>query len=141
MLIIAGAYNFGYKVGPSGQFHHESRGPDGVTYGCYGYIDPEGKLRATHYVADSQGFRVVEPHNPVEIFPEGPGIPPYEQDNGDGKPHKHSKPHGQITDWLNLFFPKGCGMFEGGVRPDVPVRPLPDGSFVPVSSFNIMMRV
>lgn len=63
-----GAYEFGYEVGPNGQFHHEIRGPDGVTYGCYGYIDPYGKLRVTHYVADSKGYRVIEPKKPTKIY-------------------------------------------------------------------------
>lgn len=67
---VQGAYGFGYDVGPNGQFHHETRGPDGVTYGCYGYVDPDGYLRATHYVADSHGYRVVEPNKPVEVYPE-----------------------------------------------------------------------
>ena len=51
----AGAYEFGYEVGPDGQFHHETRGPDGVVYGCYGYIDPNGDLRVYHYVSDGWG--------------------------------------------------------------------------------------
>lgn len=125
-----GSYNFGYEVGPNGQFHHETRGPDGVTYGCYGYIDLAGKLRATHYVADSQGYRVVEPHKAIEIFPENLISKTYdENENGSGKKHR---PQGQTVDWVDLYFPKGCGMFEGGVRPDIPVKPLPGGGFVPV---------
>lgn len=64
-----GTYTYGYKVAPDGQFHHEARGPDGVTYGCYGYIDQSGILRATHYVADSQGYRTVEALKPVLIYP------------------------------------------------------------------------
>lgn len=72
MLSFSGAYQFGYEVGPNGQFHHETRGPDGVTYGCYGYIDPNGLLRVTHYVADTHGYRVVEPNHPVEIFMDAP---------------------------------------------------------------------
>lgn len=67
-----GSYQYGYEVGPNGQFHHETRGPDGVTYGCYGYIDPNGQLRVTHYVADTHGYRVVEPNRPVEIFVDAP---------------------------------------------------------------------
>lgn len=63
------SYTYGYKVSQDGQFHHESRGPDGVTYGCYGYIDQSGILRATHYVADSQGYRTVEALKPVLIYP------------------------------------------------------------------------
>lgn len=72
VYLISGAYQFGYEVGPNGQFHHETRGPDGVTYGCYGYIDPNGMLRVTHYVADSHGYRVIEPNHAVEIFGDAP---------------------------------------------------------------------
>lgn len=55
-------------MGPDGQFHHENRGPDGVVYGCYGYIDPTGKPRVTHYVSDGWGYRVVKRGEPVELF-------------------------------------------------------------------------
>lgn len=56
-------------MNPDGQFHHETRGPDGVTYGCYGYIDQHGILQATHYVADSQGYRTVHALQPVLVYP------------------------------------------------------------------------
>lgn len=125
----AGDYNFGYQVGPNGQFHHETRGPDGVTYGCYGYIDPDGKLRVTHYVADSQGYRVVEPKKPVEIFAVTGNERSLETNDQTNKFGQHK---GQTIQWTDLFFPKGCGMFEGGVRPDVIVKPLPGGGFAPV---------
>lgn len=62
------AYQYGYDIGPNGQFHHQKEGPDGVTYGCYGYIDPEGTLRVTHYIADSNGYRVVEANKPTTVF-------------------------------------------------------------------------
>lgn len=62
------AYQYGYDIGPNGQFHHEQKGPDGVTYGCYGYIDPDGKLQATHYIADSNGYRIVEPNQATAVF-------------------------------------------------------------------------
>ncbi|KAL9703113.1 hypothetical protein quinque_006631 [Culex quinquefasciatus] len=62
------SYHYGYEVGPDGHFHHERRGQDGVTYGCYGHVDPNGKLHVTHYVADSRGYRVVEPNKPVQIY-------------------------------------------------------------------------
>ena len=68
-LLFIGAYNYGYEVGPNGQFHHETRGPDGVTYGCYGHIDSNALIRVTHYVADSQGYRTVEAQKPVLVFP------------------------------------------------------------------------
>lgn len=70
LLSYTGAYNYGYAVGPNGQFHHETRGPDGVTYGCYGFIDPVRLLRVTHYVADGQGYRTVEAQKPVVVYPD-----------------------------------------------------------------------
>lgn len=63
------AYNYGYAVEPNGQFHHETRGGDGVTYGCYGYIDSDDLLKVTHYVADSQGYRTLEHEKPVLVYP------------------------------------------------------------------------
>ncbi|EDS37043.1 conserved hypothetical protein [Culex quinquefasciatus] len=65
---LPNSYYYGYEVGPDGHFHHERRGQDGVTYGCYGHVDPNGKLHVTHYVADSRGYRVVEPNKQVLIY-------------------------------------------------------------------------
>ncbi|GLH03046.1 Cuticular protein, partial [Gryllus bimaculatus] len=78
---------YGYEVGPDGQFHHEVRGPDGVVYGCYGYIDPNGKLQATHYVSDAWGYRTVKPGEPVELF-----LHPHGE--GDGGDHHGGDHHG-----------------------------------------------
>lgn len=68
MIFILDAYQFGYDIGPNGQFHHQQQGPDGVTYGCFGYVDPDGVLRVTHYIADSNGYRVVEENKPTAVF-------------------------------------------------------------------------
>lgn len=64
-----GAYNYGYEVGADRQFHHELRGADGVTYGCFGYVDTNKKLLVTHYVADGHGYRLIQSDKPVKIFP------------------------------------------------------------------------
>jgi hypothetical protein len=64
-----GSYNFGYEVGTNRQFHHEVRGSDGVTYGCFGYFDQDDKLLMTHYVADAHGYRLIESNKPVKIYP------------------------------------------------------------------------
>lgn len=66
---LTGSYNYGYEVGPNQQFHHEIRGSDGVTYGCFGYEDPDRKLQITHYVADAHGYRLLQATKPVKIFP------------------------------------------------------------------------
>lgn len=127
-IFKTGAYNFGYEVGPHGQFHHEKRGPDGVTYGCYGYIDPNGLLRVTHYVADSHGYRVIEPQKPVEVY----AVTAQEDKAYDPEKGRHVTGPGQIFAWRDLYLPKGCGMVVGGIRPDVVVKPLPGGGFAPV---------
>lgn len=111
------AYIFGYEVGPNGQFHHENKGPDGFTYGCYGYVDPDGKLQATHYISDGWGYRVVTPGESVEIF-HHKHDPSDENQGSDGdSEHEHHGHHGVVTAWGDLYFPKGCGggrPIEGG---------------------------
>jgi hypothetical protein len=69
IISFQGSYNYGYEVGPSRQFHHEIRGGDGVTYGCFGYVNPEEKLLVTHYVADGHGYRLIQSDKPVKIWP------------------------------------------------------------------------
>lgn len=106
------AYIFGYEVGPNGQFHHENKGPDGFTYGCYGYVDPEGKLQATHYISDGWGYRVVTPGDSVEIFhhKHDPADQNQASESSDeGSEHEHHGHHGVVTKWGDLYFPKGCG--------------------------------
>lgn len=61
------AYSYGYDTG-DGQFHHQQLGPDGVTYGCYGHVGPDKVLYVTHYIADSNGYRVVEANQPTAVF-------------------------------------------------------------------------
>lgn len=68
MIYFPGEYEFGYEVTPDGQYHHEIKGPDGVTYGCYGYVDAFGKQVSYFYVSDGWGYRVVKPGEPVELF-------------------------------------------------------------------------
>nr|AWK28330.1 cuticular protein [Nilaparvata lugens] len=138
------SYNFGYELGPDGQFHHENRGPDGVVYGCYGYIDPDGNLRVTHYLSDGWGYRVVKPGEDIELF-----LHPHEhhqepeqsidheshgehhgnhgehhENHGENHEHHHEH-HGQITPWKDLYFPKGCGNLMGNITqtPQFPGNP------------------
>nr|XP_029729320.1 uncharacterized protein LOC115266850 [Aedes albopictus] len=59
-----GRYKYGYAVKQGEtQFHHQ-RSLDGAMYGCYGYVDPLGKLFITHYLADKAGYRLVNLANP-----------------------------------------------------------------------------
>lgn len=113
--VLLGAYRYGYDIGTTGNFHHELRGPDGVTYGCFGYIDPNHILRVTHYVADSHGFRHVTPERPVEVFSDL-GL---DSDN----PRLRKEQSGRLVALDDLYFPVGCGSFEGGAKRDSPVLP------------------
>lgn len=63
------AYNYGAEIGENLQFNHQTRAPDGITYGCFGYIDDEGKLQSKHYIADARGFRLLTSFDLVEVFP------------------------------------------------------------------------
>lgn len=63
------AYNYGSEVGENLQFNHQTRAPDGITYGCFGYLDDEGKLQSKHYIADARGFRLLTSLDVVEVFP------------------------------------------------------------------------
>lgn len=106
-------YNYGYEVQPNGQFHHEAHGPDGVTYGCYGYVDPLGRLMATFYVSDGWGYRVVHPGDNVEIFLHEHEIHDHSDNNSNETPHEHDHDHhGILTAWRDLHFPPICGEFE-----------------------------
>lgn len=63
-----GSYNYGAEIDKNAQFSHQTRGPDGVTYGCYGYKDEDGKPEFEHYIADARGFRLVT-SDIVQVFP------------------------------------------------------------------------
>lgn len=56
-----GTYAFGYdledpKTGNI-QFRQEEKYMNGTVVGSYGYVDPDGNARITHYVADEDGYR------------------------------------------------------------------------------------
>lgn len=91
------------------------RGPDDITYGCYGYIDPYGKLKTTFYISDGWGYRVVQPGNSVELF-----LHEHEhhhEDDTEQHYHEHNDNHhdhnGVITEWRDLYFPEICRQFDG----------------------------
>ncbi|KAK6620611.1 hypothetical protein RUM43_010903 [Polyplax serrata] len=111
-----GEYEFGYQISSDGTFHHENRAPDGVTYGCYGYIDAYGTPIEYYYVSDGWGYRIVTPNTPVEIFYHVHEQASHEhneenQSNGNTNSHQHNEHHqhhGDIVEWNDLKFPKHC---------------------------------
>merc|ERR1712042_339755 len=58
-----GQYNFGYAGGPSSR--NEVRDAFGVVRGSYNYVDDNGEVQTTSYVADALGFRVAATNLPV----------------------------------------------------------------------------
>uniref|UniRef100_A0AAG5DKT9 Uncharacterized protein n=1 Tax=Anopheles atroparvus TaxID=41427 RepID=A0AAG5DKT9_ANOAO len=62
-------FNYGYQVEKTNsQFQHKAKGPDDVTYGCYGYIDPDGEKHLVYYIADRLGYRLLAPDQPTKVF-------------------------------------------------------------------------
>merc|ERR1712106_869700 len=58
-----GQYNFGYAGGPSSR--NEVRDVFGGVRGSYNYVDANGEIQTTNYVADALGFRVKATNLPV----------------------------------------------------------------------------
>ncbi|XP_049547526.1 uncharacterized protein LOC125958302 [Anopheles darlingi] len=62
-------FSYGYQVEKvNSQFQHKVKGPDDVTYGCYGYIDPVGEKHLVYYIADRLGYRLLAPDQPTKVF-------------------------------------------------------------------------
>jgi hypothetical protein len=64
-----GTYNYGAEIDKNLQFNHQTRASDGITYGCFGYLDDVGNLQSKHYIADARGFRLLTSLDVVEVFP------------------------------------------------------------------------
>ncbi|XP_055629482.1 uncharacterized protein LOC129770584 [Toxorhynchites rutilus septentrionalis] len=100
-----GTYNFGYQTEDNGQFRYETRGLDGVTYGCYGYVGQNGRTRVTHYVSDAHGYRVIQPQFPVQIFFNDPSV-----NNSEAKDSNDSEKPAIKSElrWTGFFLPRAC---------------------------------
>lgn len=59
---------FGYELGENKHFHHTTQEEDGVRLGCYGHV-LEGKKYSTQYVADAKGYRIVNTHDLITVYP------------------------------------------------------------------------
>lgn len=71
-----GSYTYGYEAA-DGSFKLETRFPDGLVQGKYGYIDIDtGEIKVIEYGADMLGFQ------PVGDLPEGIVIPKPVFNNG-----------------------------------------------------------
>ncbi|XP_055625476.1 uncharacterized protein LOC129768086 [Toxorhynchites rutilus septentrionalis] len=108
-----GSFEYGLDVvkQADNHFQHKVRGPDGVTYGCYGFVDPDGKPHLVHYVSDIKGYRVVPPDHATKIY-----ISRVEKsiDNVyQGSVERN-------VQWKDLFFPPACSALFAELTKNAP---------------------
>lgn len=108
-------------MGPNGQFHHEIRDEDFVTYGCYGYVNDENKLLVTTYYADANGYHILNHGDTVEV------TPPDHNHVKDGKSSGKLPP--RTLSFKDLPLPQECGKYEGGIPFGSLVTQLETGEF------------
>lgn len=100
-----GEFNYGYHVNTvSNQFQHKVKGPDDVTYGCYGYVDPSNKKHLVYYVADRRGYRIIFPNRPTKIFTARVSDSLNKLD-GSVKSADYDE---KVVAWNDLYLPDGC---------------------------------
>ncbi|XP_058465462.1 uncharacterized protein LOC131439008 [Malaya genurostris] len=98
-------FNYGYQVeNVNNQFQHKVKGPDDVTYGCYGYIDPNNEKQLVYYVADRQGYRIVTPDRPTKIFTDRVANSIDKLDDQ----LKGKTLDEKVVAWNDLFLPESC---------------------------------
>ncbi|XP_053670791.1 mucin-7-like [Anopheles nili] len=101
---VEGSFNYGYNVPRRNynQYQHKVKGPDGVTYGCYGFVDPTNGTHLYHYVSDLKGYRVVPPNHPTKVFTERVA-------NSVANIYDSV---GETYDWEKLYFPDVCRVLQ-----------------------------
>ena len=57
-----GQYNYGYSNPTSAK--QEFKTADGIVQGTYSYVDANGVVQTTNYIADDYGFRVAATNLP-----------------------------------------------------------------------------
>ncbi|XP_053689057.1 uncharacterized protein LOC128738166 isoform X2 [Sabethes cyaneus] len=98
-------FNYGYHVNTeSNQFQHKVKGPDDVTYGCYGYVDPTNQKHLVYYVADRMGYRIIFPNRPTKIFTQRVSDSLNKLD-GSLKGKEYDE---KVVAWNDLYLPDSC---------------------------------
>ncbi|XP_058464733.1 uncharacterized protein LOC131438620 [Malaya genurostris] len=112
-----GAFEYGLDVMKQvdNHFQHKVKGLDGVTYGCYGFVDPDGKPHLVHYVSDLKGYRVVPPDHATKIY-----IARLEK----SITNVYQASVEKDVQWKDLFFPPACRTLKAALdkttRPTTP---------------------
>ncbi|XP_039439912.1 uncharacterized protein LOC120420860 [Culex pipiens pallens] len=103
--VHSGQFNYGYNVNTvSNQFQHKVKGPDDVTYGCYGYIDPSNRKHLVYYVADRMGYRIIFPNRPTKIFTDRVTDSLNKLDGATKAKNYDEK----VVAWNDLYMPESC---------------------------------
>ncbi|ETN61186.1 hypothetical protein AND_007164 [Anopheles darlingi] len=115
-------FKYGYQVeNLNEQFQQKQKGPDDVTYGCFGHLDPEGRRHLTLFVADRLGYRPMLPGESVTVFPANQGT------------DESGKPRGITVQWKDMPLPAACrpssavnlrGLVDNGAESNVVTRNL-----------------
>uniref|UniRef100_A0A182W2A5 Uncharacterized protein n=1 Tax=Anopheles minimus TaxID=112268 RepID=A0A182W2A5_9DIPT len=116
-----GSFEYGLDVvkQQDNHFQHKVKGPDDVTYGCYGFVDPDGKPHLVHYVSDLKGYRIVPPDSATKIY-----ISRLERSINNVYQASQEK----NVQWKDLFFPPACKQLYTETKvstPPVTPRPTP----------------
>ncbi|XP_052891540.1 uncharacterized protein LOC128299576 [Anopheles moucheti] len=136
-----GEFDYGYHVqSVNNQFQHKVKGPDDVTYGCYGYVDPSNRKHLVYYVADRMGYRIIFPNRATKIFTAKLSDSLNKLDGAvKGKDYDE-----KVVQWNDLYMPESCFRLHEILEPaasnqspaqvvptqvpatsQVPVQPLP----------------
>ncbi|XP_058462833.1 uncharacterized protein LOC131437477 [Malaya genurostris] len=100
-----GQFTYGYRVNDeSNQFQHKVKGPDDVTYGCYGYVDPTNRKHLVYYVADAMGYRIIFPNRPTKIFV-ARITDSFNKLDGSLKSKQYDE---KVVAWNDLYLPESC---------------------------------
>ncbi|XP_055599902.1 uncharacterized protein LOC129749079 [Uranotaenia lowii] len=93
-------FNYGYQVQTvNDQFQFKTKGPDDVTYGCYGYADPNNNKHLVFYVADRLGYRILAQNQKAKIYT-------FETSH-DGSSSDGSSSAKEVA-WTDLYLPESC---------------------------------
>ncbi|XP_058127673.1 uncharacterized protein LOC131285802 [Anopheles ziemanni] len=113
-----GSFEYGLDVvkQKDNHFQHKVKGPDDVTYGCYGFVDPDGKPHLVHYVSDLKGYRIVPPESATKIY-----ISRLERSINNVYQASQEK----NVQWKDLFFPPACQQLYREQKVATTPRPTP----------------
>ncbi|XP_052873442.1 uncharacterized protein LOC128278753 [Anopheles cruzii] len=115
-------FSYGYQVEKTNsQFQHKVKGPDDVTYGCYGYIDPDGEKHLVYYIADRLGYRLLAPDQPTKVFTDRVANSVNKLD----AELQGRKLDEKVVAWNDLYLPATCRRLDEIVSITPPPTPPP----------------